>query len=92
MSGKRAKLNRKEAEKPICEVTITIMSSGRVNVNGFPKKWDEAKGVLDAGMSVMSRWFINHAKDGNLDDDLRLIESSIILPDEKKIIMPGSVH
>ena len=92
MSEKTAKLNRKEAEKPICTVTISIMSSGRVNVNGFPKKWDEAKGVLDAGMSVISRWFINHAREGNLDNDLRLIESNIILPDAKKIIVPGSMN
>jgi len=88
MSEKTAKLNRKEAEKPICTVTISIMSSGRVNVNGFPKKWDEAKGVMDAGMSVMSGWFLNHAREGNLDDNLKLIESNIISCQKSPIIMP----
>jgi len=92
MSGKRAKLNRKEDEKPILTVTIEVFKN-RVGVNGFPRKWADAKSVMDAAMDTITQHFILNAMNGNLDSNMTLPKrSDILLPDAKKIIVPGSVH
>jgi len=96
MSEKQAKLNRKEDEKPnyiiVSKVFISDKGRVRVDVTGFPNQWNDAKLVMDAALGTVANHFIKYARAGNLTDRLELIEPSIILPDEKKIIVPGNMH
>ena len=96
MSEKTAKLNRKEAEKPnyiiISKVFINDKGRIRVDVTGFPNQWNDAKLVMDTALSTVANHFIKYAMAGNLTDGLELIEPVILLPDKKKIILPGSMH
>ena len=92
MSEKTAKLNRKEAEKPRWVIVIEAMPSGGINVNGFPTQWSIATAILNSAMGVINGHFIQKAREGKLDDSLCIIESPILLPDKKKIIVPGSMH
>jgi len=68
------------------------MPSGGINVNGFPTQWSIATAILNSAMGVINGHFIQKAREGKLDDSLCIIESPILLPDKKKIIVPGSMH
>ena len=89
MSEKTAKLNRK---KPKWRIIIEAMPDGSVNVNGFPTQWSVATAILNTAAGIINNYFIQNAREGKVDDNLCIIESPILLPDKKKIILPGGMH
>ena len=89
MSEKTAKLNRK---RPKYTIVIEALHDGSINVNGFPTQWSVATAILNTAMGVVNNHFIQNAREGKVDDNLCIVESPILLPDKKKIIMPGSMH
>ena len=74
--------------QPIAQMKITLMNNGRIAVNGFPGDLEVAQDWLSAAAKVIVRHFITCAKAGELDENNRIIEKSIIVP--KKTLVDGN--
>jgi len=70
---------------PIAQMKITLLSNGGIAVNGFPNNLEVAQDWLSAAQKVIVRHFIAMAKAGELDENNRIIEKSIIVPDKKLV-------
>ena len=70
---------------PIGQMKITFMSNGGVSVNGFPTVLEIAQEWLSAANRAVIRHFIDKAKAGELDENNKIIEKSIIVPDKKLV-------
>ena len=68
--------------RPVAQMKITLLDNGGIAVNGFPNNLESAQDWLSAAAKVVVRHFISKAKAGELDENNRIIEKSIIVPNK----------
>ena len=72
---------------PVMQMKITALSDGTIAVNGIPHNPNTALQLIAGATGAITNFFMNKAKEGKLDDKNNLIESKIISPSDKKIIL-----
>lgn len=85
MSEKRAKEKRKEQEKPLYQVLITISKNGDVNVQGFPDNVAAANDFISKANLALWGYFINEAAAGRVDNRGNVIRTKIEVPSPAQI-------
>lgn len=82
MSERKAKEVRRNGngEKPKIQVTISVYGNGRVEVSGFPLSHNLCMDIMHAGLRRAESFFLQAAKDGNLDEQNNYQPPKIIQP------------
>ena len=72
---------------PVMQIRINLLSNGDINVQGFPNDHTAASEIFEKALRVVNQYFIELAKQGQLDE-LNRKKDGILIPD-KRIVMPG---
>ena len=70
------------------KLTITVTNGGQIGVNGFPTNIQAAVDVMNAATKAIINFFLEKARNGELDELGSVIDSKVIKPD-KRIITVG---
>jgi len=73
--------------KVTLKIIIELLDNDQLRVNGFPKNTQQAINIMNAATGTLINYFIEKARDGEVDEMGNVTESNIIKPDNL-IIMP----
>ena len=91
-------INNKDASKPqpapahpqpVIQIKITAMSDGNINVNGFPTSLLTTLDLIFAALKAVIIQFVKIAREGNLDDEYKIIPKKIIEQDKRLVDRAG---
>ena len=68
--------------QPVIQIKITAMSDGNINVNGFPNSLLTTLDLFFAAFKAVIVQFVKTAREGNLDDEYKVIPKKIIEQDK----------
>lgn len=71
--------------QPVIQIKITAMSDGNVNVNGFPTSLLATLDLFFAALKAVIMQFVKTAREGNLDDEYKVIPKKIIEQDKRLV-------
>ena len=71
--------------QPIVQIKITAMSDGNINVNGFPTSLLTTLDLIFAAFRAIIIKFVETAREGNLDDEYKVIPKKIIEQDKRLV-------
>jgi hypothetical protein len=73
--------------KVTLKITIDILDNDQIRVNGFPKNAQQAINIMSAATGTIVNYFVEKARNGEVDAMGSIIDSNIIKPDNL-IVMP----
>jgi len=74
--------------KVTLKIDIELLDNGQIRVNGFPKNTQQAVNIMNAATGTIINYFIEKAKDGEIDQMGNVIDSKIIKPDNLIVLPP----
>ena len=74
--------------KVTLRIDIELLDNGQIRVNGFPKNTQQAVNIMNAATGTIINYFIEKAKDGEIDQLGNVIDSKIIKPDNLIVLPP----
>ena len=74
---------------PVWQIRITAYSDGTLSVVGFSKTYHLAMNQINAARDVVTRAFLDAAKDNRLSDNMVIDESNLIKP-KSGLLVPNA--
>lgn len=75
--------------KPVIEMKIAVMSDNSVVVSGLPSNLIVALNMLADALKAVASFFLQKAREGDIDKNLTAIASPIVVPNSKLVTPKG---
>ena len=74
--------------KVTIKIDIEVLDNNQIKVNGFPKNAQQAINIMNAATGTIINYFIEKARNGEVDQMGNITDSNIIKPDNLIVLPP----